>query len=144
MKERAGDLSGKAAFLYGGRWNSEGTFMLYTSLSVSLSMLEILVHSDESEIPPQMFISQLKIAEKAPICEFPDRLLPKTWREPGDLQLKILGDRLMADKKYLGCKVRSAVLPGEWNILLNPLFPGFIDLVKVNKIDKMDTDIRLL
>ena len=144
MKERAQDISGKGAFLYGGRWNSEGTFMLYTSLNASLAMLELLVHADESEVPPQMFISQIEIAEKAPLYEFPDQELPKAWREPGNLQLKTLGDRIMAEQKYVGFNVRSAVLPSEWNILLNPLFPGYADLVLVRKIDKIETDLRLL
>jgi RES domain-containing protein len=144
MKERAQDLSGKGAFMYGGRWNSEGTFMLYTSLNASLAMLEILVHADESEVPPQMFISQIEIAEKAPIYLLPDQELPKNWREPGNFQLKTLGDRIMAERKYVGFKVRSAVLPSEWNILLNPLFPGFADLVEAKKIDRVDTDLRLL
>jgi RES domain-containing protein len=144
MKERAKDISGKGAFMYGGRWNSEGTFMLYTSLNASLAMLELLVHADESEVPPQMFISQIEIVEKGPIYEFPDLELPKAWREPGNLQLKTRGDRMMAEKKYIGFKVRSAVLPNEWNILLNPLFPGYSDLVVVRKIDKIETDIRLL
>lgn len=144
MKERAQDISGKGAFLYGGRWNSEGTFMLYTSLNVSLAMLELLVHADESEVPPQMFISQIEIMEKATIYEFPDQELPKAWREPGNFQLKMLGDRMMAEKKYIGFKVRSAVLPSEWNILLNPLFPGYAELVEVRTIDKIETDIRLL
>jgi RES domain-containing protein len=144
MKERAQDISGKGAFLYGGRWNSEGTFMLYTSLNASLAMLELLVHADESEVPPQMFISQIEIMEKTPLYEFPEQKLPKAWREPGNLQLKIVGDRIMAEKKYVGFKVRSAVLPSEWNILLNPLFPGYADLVVIRKIDKLETDLRLL
>jgi RES domain-containing protein len=144
MKERAQDISGKGAFIYGGRWNSEGTFMLYTSLNASLAMLELLVHADESEVPPQMFISQIEILESAQFYEFPDQELPKAWREPGNLQLKTLGDRIMAEQKYVGFNVRSAVLPSEWNILLNPLFPGYADLVIVRKIEKIETDIRLL
>lgn len=143
MKERAKDLSGKGAFLYGGRWNSEGTFMLYASLNTSLALLEVLVHADESEIPPQMYISQIQIAEKTPIYEFPDNDLPKNWREPGNLQLGVLGDQMIAKKEFAGFKVRSAVLPGEWNILLNPLFPGYLDLVTVSTIEKIETDIRL-
>jgi RES domain-containing protein len=144
IRERAWDLSGKGAFLYGGRWNNEGTFMLYTSINVSLAMLEILVHADESEIPPKMFITQIEIAGTAPIYMFPEDELPKNWREPDNLQLKVIGDRLMAEKKYVGIQVKSAVLPGEFNVLLNPMFPGYTDLVKINKVDPLETDLRLL
>jgi RES domain-containing protein len=144
MKERAVDLSGIGAFLYGGRWNSEGVFMLYTSTHASLAMLEVLVHADESEIPPQLFMSQIEISEPAPIYQFPEEELPKNWREPDNLSLKRLGDRLMREKKYVGFQVFSAVLPSEYNILLNPLFPGYTDLVKIRRIDRLGTDPRLM
>lgn len=144
MKERAIDLSGKGAFLYGGCWNSQGVFMLYTSTHVSLAMLEVLVHIDESEIPPHLFISQIEISQTVPIYQFPEEQLPKNWREPDNLNLKKIGDRLMREKNYLGFQVRSAVLPSEYNILLNPLFPGYTDLVTVKRIDKLETDPRLM
>lgn len=144
MKERAADLSGKGAFLYGGRWNSEGVFMPYTSTHASLAMLEVLVHADESEIPPQLFISQIEISENAAIYEFPEEELPRNWREPDNLALKKIGDHLMREKKYIGFKVLSAVLPSEYNILLNPLFPGFTDLVTIRRVDKLETDPRLM
>jgi RES domain-containing protein len=144
MKERAIDLSGIGAFLYGGRWNSEGVFMLYTSTHASLAMLEVLVHVDESETPPQLFISQIEISETAPIYQFPEEELPKNWREPDNLSLKKLGDRLMRAKNYVGFQVLSAVLPSEYNILLNPLFPGYTDIVTIKRIDKLETDPRLM
>jgi RES domain-containing protein len=144
MKERAIDLSGKGAFLYGGRWNSEGVFMLYTSTHASLAMLEVLVHVDESELPPQLFISQIEISETASLYQFPEEQLPKNWREPDNLGLKRMGDRLMRERTYVGFQVRSAVLPSEYNILLNPLFPGYADLVKIKRIDKLETDPRLM
>ena len=144
MKERAVDLSGIGAFLYGGRWNSEGVFMLYTSTHASLALLEVLVHADESEIPPQLFISQIEISEPASIYQFPEEELPRNWREPDNLSLKKLGDRLMREKKYVGFQVLSAVLPSEYNILLNPLFPGYTDLVKITRIDRLETDPRLM
>jgi RES domain-containing protein len=144
MKERASDLSGKGAFLYGGRWNSEGVFMLYASTHASLAMLEVLVHADESEIPPQLFVSQIEISDKASIYQYPDEALPDNWREPDNLGLKKLGDQLMKDRQYLGFKVSSAVLPTEFNILLNPLFPGFADLVTITSVNQLETDPRLM
>jgi RES domain-containing protein len=144
IRERALDLSGRGASRFGGRWNNEGVCMLYTSLNVSLAMLEMLVHTDESEVPPKMFISRIQIADPAPIYKFPDADLPKNWREPDSLQLKNIGDRLMSERKYLGIRVPSAVLPSEFNMLLNPLFPGYADLVKVIAIEPLDIDLRLI
>ena len=40
----AQDLSGKGAELVGGRWNSRGNAMLYTSQSIALCVTEIAVH----------------------------------------------------------------------------------------------------
>lgn len=37
-------FDGEGARLHGGRWNSVGTRMVYTSASRSLAALEILVH----------------------------------------------------------------------------------------------------
>ena len=142
-RERARDLSGKGAFMYGGRWNNNGIFMLYTSINISLAMLEVLVHADESEIPPKMFITQIEIADDAPIYKFPDSQLPENWRDPDNLSLKVLGDRLMTDKKFLGIQVRSAVLPSEFNVLLNPLFPEYANLIKIIGVHTLETDLRL-
>ena len=37
-------FSGEGARRYGGRWNSKGHGVVYTSGSISLAILEILVH----------------------------------------------------------------------------------------------------
>ena len=44
------DGAGAGAKTYGGRWNSPGVAMLYTSDSVALATLELLVHLHGSEI----------------------------------------------------------------------------------------------
>ncbi|MDQ3490548.1 MAG: RES family NAD+ phosphorylase [Acidobacteriota bacterium] len=44
-------FDGEGARLYPGRWNSMGTSMVYLAASLSLAILEILVHSDSSVLP---------------------------------------------------------------------------------------------
>src|SRR5258708_35482693 len=100
LKERTQDLSGRGAFLYGGRWNSEGTFMLYTSLHPSLAMLEMLAHADEFDVPPQMYLSRIRVPDESPIYQFPDAELPYDWRQSGNFELQKMGDELMAKKEY--------------------------------------------
>ena len=56
VKERhaASALDGEGARLHGGRWNSAGVRVVYTSFAKSLAALEILVHVR----PPVAFRSQ--------------------------------------------------------------------------------------
>lgn len=142
-KERANDLSGQGAANEGGRWNSEGTFALYTSESRALAMLELLVHVDETELPPNLFIMTIEIDESAPLYEMPDANMPEDWRMPENLSLKNLGDRFFQDRSFIGLKVRSAVMPQEYNYVLNPLFPRYFDLVRVQHIEDYQRDGRL-
>ena len=142
-KERAGDLSGTGAFKVGGRWNNPGTFALYTSENQALAMLELLVHIEESELPPDLYIITLEVDENVPILELKDEELPKDWRLPDNLVLKNIGDQLLLKKHYLGFRVRSAVMPEEYNLVLNPLFQDMNKLVKIISIDRLDVDQRL-
>jgi hypothetical protein len=107
-------------------------------------MLEMLAHADEFDVPPQMYLSKIRVSDESPIYEFPEAELPFDWRESNNFELKKIGDQLMAKKEYLGIKVLSAVFPVEWNLLLNPLFPGYTDLVRVESIQSLDTDSRLI
>jgi RES domain-containing protein len=142
-QSRAADLSGRGAFQYGGRWNSKGTYMLYTSENSSLAYLESIVHFDPVDYPSRLFILAIEINDKAPIFTLPDRDYPADWQQPGLHANKAIGDRLMADGKYLGIRMRSAVNMMEYNCLLNPLFPGYQNLVKLVKVTAIDMDMRL-
>ena len=142
-KKRIQDLSGTGAFNEGGRWNNEGTYALYTSENPALALLEVLVHVDESELPPQLFIVTLEIDDDAPILEIADSSLPADWRLPENIKLKDKGDRIFQENKYLGIKARSAVLPSLFNYILNPRFAGYHDHLKVVKVELLEVDKRL-
>ena len=80
-KNRTRDLTGMGAFLAGGRWNQEGGFALYTSENPSLALLELLVHTGSSELPPRMFIMTIEVDDKVPVYEIKDKDLPKKSAE---------------------------------------------------------------
>ncbi|MBA2563783.1 MAG: RES family NAD+ phosphorylase [Chitinophagaceae bacterium] len=143
-KKRSNDLSGTGAFNEGGRWNNVGVYALYTSENRALAALEVLVHVEESELPPNLYIMTIEINDAAPIYKVKDAELPKDWRQPESIGLKTLGDKLFKDNKYIGLKVRSAIMPNEYNYILNPLYPGYNDLVKVISVEDHNVDGRLL
>ncbi|MBB5637477.1 RES domain-containing protein [Pedobacter cryoconitis] len=145
LKKRATDLSGMGAYKEGGRWNNAGTYMLYTSENSSLAYLENLVHFEIENTPPNLYIMSIGIsADDALIYTLPDKIYPESWRETGNLQNKIVGDQLMEHRKFLAIKIRSAINKLEYNYLLNPLFPGYHDLVKIRLIEELAVDARLV
>ena len=117
-KSRTPDLTGTGAFRAGGRWNSKGTYMLYTSENSSLAYLETLVHFDKSLAPPLLFIVQISIDDNAPIYTYPDKDYPTNWMTSGLIKNQEIGDSWMKEGKYLGIKVRSAINALEFNYLL--------------------------
>ncbi|MGY4386449.1 RES domain-containing protein [Pedobacter sp. UYP24] len=144
-KKRTLDLSGNGAFKEGGRWNNPGTYMLYTSENSSLAYLENLVHFEAENTPPHLYIMTIEIlgSEKL-IYQLPKSAYPSDWQEIGNLQNKNTGDQHMNKLNFLAIKARSAVNPAEFNVLLNPLFPGYHDLVKVVSIEQLQIDARLV
>jgi RES domain-containing protein len=142
-KARASDLSGTGSYLFGGRWNSKGTYMLYTSENSSLAYLENLVHFDKLTYPPHLFIVEMNVDNAMPLFTLPDAAYPLKWRQLDLFANKALGDTWMKVKKYAGVRVRSAINTQEYNLLLNPQSIHFSDLVKIISINEILADDRL-
>lgn len=116
----AGALNGEGARLFGGRWNSPGTRMVYLSDSPSLAALEILVHTRS----PDDLASYLLFAVEFPghhLMRLGHDELPEGWNDlmPGT-GTQAVGDRWAADGSSLALAVPSAVVPQQSNFLLNP------------------------
>ena len=122
-------FSGEGARLYGGRWNSQGIPMVYTAEHASLSVLEILVHLQRSAILGSYVLIPVSFDDQlVEVIEAAD--LPRNWRAtPAPASLQQLGDRWVESGRAPVLKVPSAVLPIEWNYLLNPQHPDFGALV---------------
>src|SRR5690606_41786451 len=101
--------------------------------------------SSDLIIPPKLFIMEIEVGGAPDLIHtLPDSAYPKHWTQLGHLENKRLGDRWMREANYLGIRVRSAVNPKEYNCLLNPLYPGFPELVKIISVEQLPIDSRLI
>jgi|SRR6185312_5102942 len=141
---RATDLSGTGSYRYGGRWNSKGTYMLYTSQTSSLAYLENIIPFEKGEMPPELYLTELDVKQESLIYTLPDADYHKDWFKLGLLENQQQGDRWMRERKYLGIRVRSAVNPVEYNCLLNPLYPQYYQLLKIITTTEIRVDERLI
>lgn len=142
-KARVSDLSGTGAFLNGGRWNFENTYALYTSEHASLAVLETLVHLEEGEMPKQLYIMELELPDDDKFWTPELAKLPPDWRHIECFGIRKLGTLMLNTNHWLGLKVPSAVLPMEYNFVLNPIFPDFENKVRLSRVSEYVPDSRL-
>ena len=118
-------FDGKAAQRFGGRWNSPGRRVVYTSASKSLAVLEVLVHLDVGRPLPRLVAFAFDVPDEL-VDRLPAERLPRHWRTPhGMLATQRIGDEWLAAGNTLALAVPSTIVPEESNYLLNPAHPGF-------------------
>jgi len=139
----AKDLSGEGARLAGGRWNHKGTPMIYTAASRSLAALEALVHMSQADFLIKRKIVLIEIPETIVPQTIDKSALPKNWRRyPPPFKLADIGTQWAVSMKNLLLQVPSAVVPDEFNILINPAHPD-MKHVTVAEIEDFNFDKRL-
>jgi RES domain-containing protein len=135
-------FTGEGARLFGGRWNSSGTPMIYVAQSQSLAVLEVLVHLDSAAILEKYVLLRVDF-DQSRVTDLKKSELPTSWRaDPPPIETQAIGDDWAAAEKSLALRVPSTLVPGESNFLLNPLHPDFKTL-KVFKAQSFRFDPRL-
>lgn len=111
------------------RWNSRNVPMIYTARSRALAVLENLVHRSGEGL--RQYFRSLVI--ELPVKRIPAIDMdgfPEKWHERAHQQFtQQLGDAFIQDGRLLAVRVPSAIVGGEWNVLINPEHAGF-DKVK--------------
>jgi RES domain-containing protein len=122
-------FTGAGAKKYGGRWNSPGTALVYTSATQSLALLEILVHLETPALVHEYL--SISVAIDGQLIQHLDRSrLPRNWRmEPIPAQVRNIGDEWVKNMSSVVLEVPSVLVPAESNFLLNPVHPDFSRLV---------------
>jgi len=135
-------FDGEGARVLGGRWNSPGHRVVYTSQSAALATLEILVHlGSASALAAWVLIG----------CRFPQALvtvadrgsLPKHWRRfPAPSELPRIGNEWILSGASAVLQVPSAIIELEHNYLLNPEHKDF-RRIEIQSPAPFSFDVRL-
>ena len=121
-------FSGEGARLFGGRWNSKGTAMVYTASSLALASIEMMVNLPRLKILDNFMRIPVHIPPQL-IMVLPLDRLPGDWNSlPVSPSTRVIGDRWVLDQSSVSLKVPSVVVPEEYVFLLNPNHPEFAKL----------------
>jgi RES domain-containing protein len=132
-----------AAFAEGYRWNSMHTYLVYTAESRALATLEVSVHLDFSEdLPTDRFYVEIDIPDNIEIATLSIDQLPQNWdAKPPILETQFIGDDFVFQKNAAVLKVPSAIVPAEFNYLINPNHPDAAK-IKVLSTQRFQFDNR--
>ncbi len=127
------DLSGEGARLYGGRWNSPGSAMVYAADEPALAVLEVRVHLD---LPPDL-IPDDYVLIKLDLSGLTAEDLAVLPADP-----RAFGDQWLEQKRSPILRVPSLIVPDARNLLLNPTHPQAAD-AKIVSTNPFAFDPRL-
>ena len=144
MKSRYADAAfdGEGARLYGGRWNSPGTRMVYTAQSQALAILEVLVHLEKAGVLPFYSLCAAHFEEDLVEALDPEAL-PDNWRSyPSPSGLRVIGDVWVAEQSSAVLEVPNVIVDDESNYLIDPAHPAFSSIT-ISEPRPFDFDARL-
>jgi|688.fasta_scaffold22410_5 RES domain-containing protein len=135
------DLSGEGARLYGGRWNSVGSPMLYATEHISLGVLEIMVNKRLlTPMQTDFCLIEMEIPSDS-VKTLSSSSLKSNWFNDWDYT-QYIGDHFLLDHKIWILRVPSAVIHEEYNFLINPTHTKFNEL-KLKRSRPYGIDNRL-
>lgn len=128
------------------RWNRKGEYVIYTAESRSLATLEMIVHRNSIKSDSSYKVLTISISETDnPIYNLNINQLPKNWRTfEAYSQLQLLGSNWYNSNESLLLKIPSAIIPKEFNYVINTQHPEFSKKVKLENVEDYFWDERLL
>lgn len=134
---------GEGASRVGGRFNSRGTPVVYAADSLSLAILEVLVHLPSYRAFGKRVAFRLTLPEN--LIELLDAgKLPPDWRiSPPPRSTQHLGDEWVREGRSAVLHVPSVVAPHSYNVLLNPEHPDF-SVIEIGEPEAVTLDPRLI
>lgn len=146
-RTRFANLSGIGAALSRGRWNVSGQQAIYTSMEISLTVLERLVHTPKDQIPDDLALMTIRVEG--------DWTRGASLLRQGAAEFQALASLNAADEFFraraenrvqpampFALALPSVVVPA-WNVVLYPQAEGFWNHVFLVSVDPFVFDPRL-
>ena len=127
------------------RWNKNGQNVIYTGSSRSLSTLELIVHRGSVVPKIEYKVMVISIADNDNLIKqilISD--LPENWRKMAAYPtLQQIGYEWYESQETLILKVPSAIIPYEYNYVINIEHPDFSENLKLIRNEEYFWDERL-
>ena len=142
--------SAEGAFLFGGRWNSAGKRVIYTSIDPSTAIVEVGVHKgfNTLNVVPHTLLAlslNININKPAQVHVLDPTTIPNPlWLRPGavSVEQQKFGDTLLAQHAVV--VVPSVVSSHAWNLLINASHPSSgAGLFKLHLSERFGLEARL-
>lgn len=117
-----------------GRWNSEGKKVLYTAESISLAYLETMHYRKGLGYNDDFKIMIIELPAITSVLSAETHNLPKNWRDFRNYHdCQKIGNQWFDEAKNLALKVPSAVVPENYNVIINTTHPDYknVELIEV-------------
>lgn len=144
-KKEHSSLDGRGGLYGPGRWHEKGNLVIYTSEHASLAAWEKIVHAASFEnLPSDLLLVKIEIPDGIQIQTVPQKILTKGWDGyPFANETVNYGTSFLRKKEHLALKVPSAIIPDEFNVILNPLHQD-IHVCKVINTTQFVFDSRII
>jgi len=128
------------------RWNKNEEYIIYTASSRALSVLELSVHRAYIKIDESYKFLVVKLSVfSSDLEEIQVNELSENWQSITNYPaLQKLGSVWYRAMDKLVLKVPSALVPKEFNYLINTKHPDFEKKVKLVEIEDFNWDDRLI
>jgi len=127
------------------RWNEKGIKVLYTSSNPSLCSWEYFAHQvSQTEWPIGLKLLKIKIPDgHRDIIRLPNSRLPQGWNQLTYLKQVQATSRIeLLNKNRLGIWLPSVIIPEDFNLILNPNYPGYSSIVRHKETVPFNYDDR--
>ncbi len=133
------DISGVGGLKFSARWHNKGAAIVYTAEHPALALLELLVHSNRSNLPDSYKLLEILVPTQLKIESA--QALKIGWQ--GDENYtRDLGDKWLQDRLSAIMRVPSVIMPNSFNYLINPAHPQATE-IKILKMENHPLDVRL-
>ena len=144
IRHAATAFSGTGSRYAGGRWTPPGRLAVYTAQHPSTAVLEALVHMEPAHFGSNFVLIAAELPDETQMEKLAPEDLPADWRRRfEDTELQQVGADWLDRAASVALLVPSAVVPADYNVILNPEHPDFA-AIAIHEPEAYVFDPRLL